>query len=110
MDAVEFLKEINRMCGENGPCRDCPLALAGPCAISKLARWDPNWVVQTVEKWSKEHPRKTRLQDFLEKYPNAPLIHDGMKLPKACAQNLGYCESCPVGTNCYSCWNEPLED
>lgn len=107
MDAVEFLKEANRMCCTLS-CSECELNSTG-CNIMGLGTNSCD-VVKLVEQWSKEHPRKTRLQDFLEKYPNAPLIPDGMKLPKACAQNLGYCESCPVGTNCYSCLNEPLED
>lgn len=73
---------------------------------------NPCDAVKLVEQWSKEHPRKTRLQDFLEKYPNALLTLDGMKFPKVCAQNLGYCESCHGGESvgCYQCWNEPVED
>lgn len=119
MDAVEFLKECKRICKKNaGTCNLCPFGGKNDKGITlcdfhvKYFRpeMSPERIIGAVEKWSKEHPRKTRLQDFLEKYPNAPLIPDGMKLPKACAQNLGYCESCPVGVNCYSCWNEPVEE
>lgn len=100
MDAVEFLKEKNRMMRTDSEAydeiKDIPTVQA---------------VVAYVEYWSQKHPRKTRLQDFLEKYPNAPLTLDGMKTPKACAQQLGYCESCHyVGGGCYNCWNEPVED
>lgn len=100
MDAVEFLKEAKR----------AKEYYEGFWSVEQLLG-NPEWSVQQIEFFSKEHPRKTRLQDFLEKYPNAPLTLDGMKTPKACAQQLGYCESCHyVGGGCYNCWNEPVED
>lgn len=125
MDAVEFLKEWKRMCDKNMEynknigekyCKeDCPIiqirktSYCISCQDAVLG--NPVESIQSIEKWSKEHPRKTRLQDFLEKYPKAPLTLDGMKTPKACAQQLGYCESCHyVGGGCYNCWNEPVED
>lgn len=91
MDAVEYLKEANRMCCAL-ECSECELNSHG-YNIMGLGT-NPCDAIKLVEQWSKEHPRKTRLQDFLEKYPNAPLTLDGRKFPKACAQNLGYCESC----------------
>lgn len=111
MDAVEFLKEYHRMCGESGSCCDCPLNIAGPCDISELERWDSDWVVKTVEKWSKEHPRKTRLQDFLEKYPKTPISSKGVPT-RFCPQDIGYkCEyECNRGKTPPECWDEPVED
>lgn len=44
-----------------------------------------------------EHPRKTRLDDFKEKYPNAPLNTSG--IPALMPWNLGYCGDTP----CYAC-------
>ena len=57
-----------------------------------------------------EHPRKTFLQDFLEKYPKAPLDRDGT--PRACPEIFGYLpldyvERC--GGDCIACWNQPLD-
>lgn len=113
MDAVEFLKEYHRMC-KSVDCIKCGLYHLNNETGSNCPEYieaHPDKAVQIVEQWSKEHPRKTRLQDFLEKYPKAPLTLDGMKTPKACAQQLGYCESCHyVGGGCYQCWNEPVED
>lgn len=43
------------------------------------------------------NPRKTRLADFLEKYPNAPLNPIGT--PRLMPWNLGYCGN----TSCYAC-------
>lgn len=111
MDAVEFLKEANRMCCAL-ECSECELNLHG-CNIMGLGT-NPCDAVKLVEQWSKGHPRKTRLQDFLEKYPNAILTQDNLKMPMVCARELGYCEHCTpckyCKPDCYSCWNEPVED
>ena len=44
-----------------------------------------------------EHPKKTRLADFSEKYPNAPMGEDS--LPFLMPRSLGYCGDTP----CYAC-------
>mgnify|MGYP004511495287 CR=1 FL=1 len=61
------------------------------------------------------HPKRTRLMDFLGKYPNAPL--DGSGTPKLMPQYLGYCGD----ITCYDCvkgagkplawcWGQEVED
>lgn len=110
MDAVEFLVERKRMCDSfsAGICEDCPLFddVDGCGVFMKTPKFKPEDLLSIVEKWSKEHPRKTRLTDFLEKYPNATMGDDG--LPRSCARFLGYTKLCPGG--CCRCWNTPLED
>ena len=53
--------------------------------------------------------KKTRLQDFMKKYPNA-LIRNGH--PDVCCYQLGYCEyfECAMHNGCTDCWNELLKD
>lgn len=67
MDAVEFLKEWKRMCGQDKTCNEC--SIRGICLYSMCSSPDSivkvEEIVESVSKWSKEHPRKTRLQDFL---------------------------------------------
>ena len=113
MDAVEFLKEYHRMC-KSVDCIKCGLYHLNNGTGSNCPEYieaHPDKAVQIVEQWSKEHPRKTRLQDFLEKYPNAALTSYGHKIPKVCAQDVGYCASCKyLGNKCHQCWNEPVED
>ena len=111
MDAVEFIKQHIRICNAYD-CDDCPLH--GKCAINggALLRDDKDIIasVATVEQWEKEHPRKTMLQDFLEKYPDAPLNING-DYPECCPFMLGYKKGdCikPRGT-CVECWNRPVE-
>ena len=68
MDALEFIKERNRMCKSFGDgCWKCPAYKNSGCIA---AFWEEE-LVPIVEKWSKENPRKTRQDVFLEQYPEA---------------------------------------
>lgn len=117
MDAVKFLKEIKRLCKQQERCDKC--LLYGKCSEADVQQHSDgnaiNELVRAVEEWSDEHPAKTRLQDFLEKHPNAPLEHFGA--PWIRPVNLGYCNSknCTGCDMQYSkssaqCWNLPLEE
>lgn len=81
MDAVKFIEERNRMCKSTNPsgCRGCP-AFIGPgcCAVGLGSTVDAKAQITMVEKWSSEHPRKTRQDLFLEMYPTALLIEGGI--------------------------------
>ena len=63
MDALEFVRETNRMCKSFSiSCGSCPAKKHGNCTATI---WDEE-IVPIVEKWSKEHPRnKTRQDVFL---------------------------------------------
>ena len=75
MDALKFIEERNRMCDYytkndviNG-CADCP-----ECdSACNVVRYVTSEYIANVEKWSQEHPRKTRQDVFLENYPDAAL-------------------------------------
>lgn len=69
MDAVKFLQERNRMFLSGG---------ATP-SIGLEDDFDPVMAVEIVEKWSEQHPRRTRKSVFLEQYPEA-LVFDGGNL------------------------------
>lgn len=119
MDAVDFIKERNRMCEfyDNGRCHGgCPAY--GGISCNDLTRiTDQGYaLVKIVEKWSSEHPQKTMLQDFLEKFPKAPLQSDGT--PSLCPYKCGYtredyCKKFnpnPTYKTCLDCWSRPVED
>jgi hypothetical protein len=78
MDALEFIRERNRMCNsfDHIGCGNCPANKHGECIITL---WDEE-IVPIVEKWSKEHPRKTRQDVFLEQWPEAKVNEDGVLL------------------------------
>ena len=112
MDAVKFIKEYSRLCNTYKNCTKCPFR-ENPCGT------DCEWtlgleeeIVSTVEQWSQSHPQKTMMQDFFEKFPNAPKAKDGM--PRMCPEDCGYKESneyCDdIKFGCLKCWSRPLEE
>ena len=65
-----------------------------------------------MKKQEEEHPQKTIVQEFLEKYPDARINNRGIP-PELCPGDLGYSEAekCGTGNNiCVECWNRPLEE
>lgn len=76
MDAVEFIRERNRMCRAFGKsCDGCPAVYENGWGCDDDA-WDEK-LVDTVEKWSAAHPHKTRQSVFLEQWPEAYVPEDG---------------------------------
>ena len=66
MDALKFFKERMRMCDYYPRCFECPRADEPNCNIEEMSYEELKNFVNTVEQWSKEHPPRTRLQDFME--------------------------------------------
>lgn len=111
MDAAKFLVEFNRMCKSfsNTNCEGCIREKHyKPCNIGEMNPDELCELVADVEQWSKEHPQKTRQQDFLEKFPKAETNNNGT--PKACCKHLGYTMDCPTRSSCKECWNKPMEE
>lgn len=85
------------------PCSDCPMLDASRKCIDGTKE-----SVDIVEKWSKEHPVKTIMDDFLEKYPKVKMDKDGT--PVVCAEDLGYKINCfDNRRDCIKCWDTPME-
>ena len=100
MDAVKYFEERERMCKTYPTCEGCPLEPKDEYDCIK----DSVKAVAIVEKWAEEHPQKTILTDFLEKFPKANLNNEG--IPAICPHYLGYkyeCDKC-----CIDCWNRPI--
>lgn len=77
MDVMKFLKERKRMCKSFTNCASCP-ANNSDCTGTKDSSDDVyQKLITAVDKWSREHPRKTRQSIFLEQYPEAQLTMDG---------------------------------
>lgn len=78
MDAAKFIKERSRMCNSYEDCDDCPLGEA-ECVITDTTPDDDcKRIIDAVDKWSKEHPRKTRQSVFLERYPETVIDQYGV--------------------------------
>lgn len=75
MDAIKFIEERNRMCksfDKGYGCQMCPACDNDLCCVvSVTSTLDATAQITIVEKWSAEHPRKTRQSVFLERNPEA---------------------------------------
>ena len=78
MDALEFLKERNRLCNSYKCCVGCPFGAADCVVRDMTSEHTCKRIVAIVEQWSKAHPRKTRQSVFLEQYPEADIDANGV--------------------------------
>ena len=91
MDAVEYVKQRNRMCDYYVNCDDCPVGDYQGCAsIVEIPK-----LVPIVEQWAKEHPVKTRQSEFFNQWPDAEIGYDGLPTVAPCQLNIELlqCES-----------------
>ena len=86
MDAVEYVKELRRICKSHPACNVCPLN-SKFCYIANMCE-DAEKAVKIVEQWAKDHPVKTRQSEFLKIFPNAVIKNGTIAI---CPQNV--CES-----------------
>ena len=88
---INFLSELKKLCDSEDATR----------------------VIEIMQKWSDEQPKKTYMQDFFEKFPKAQLDSDGT--PFACRKKLyggvrPNDKACDRREACKYCWNEPMEE
>ena len=70
------IKDLKRMCASYKKCDDCPF---GDMCFDDSVSCLPDNTDEIVDEWVKEHPIKTYLQDFFEKFPNAPKEEKGTR-------------------------------
>lgn len=100
MDAVEFLKERRRMCVNNDGCKKCLLGVSeNGVSCSSLMYNHPEKAVAIIERWSIEHPVKTRQSEFLGIFPEARL--DEQNILIICPQSIE--EKYICSTSCSYC-------
>lgn len=117
---INFLAELQRLCDSRTTCyadaahkEQCPMFGRCEDALTKIDIEDATKLIEIMQKWSNEHPKKTYAQDFFEKFPKAQSYSDGS--PVMCRKII-YGEIRPPFENCYytgacyRCWNEPLND
>ena len=102
MDAVEFLKEAKRYCKWcKNTTQDGKKRLCDVCYFEKLNNifnlhpMAYHKFVETVEKWAKAHPVKTRQDEFFNQWPDAEIGYDGLPTVAPCQLNIELlqCES-----------------
>lgn len=117
MDTIEFIEERCRMCNYHYGCNACPGKEGVElCVFSVGSGISAKEQVAIVEKWSAEHPRKTRQSVFLKQYPNSLIDDEGILEINPCHidKNFNhffsknYCEiSCTICRRNY--WNEEVK-
>lgn len=113
---ISFLAELNRLCNLRTRCvageaneEQCPLLGRCEDALTKICIEDATKLVEIVQKWSDEHPKKTYAQDFFKKFPDAPIDKSFKeKCPWVCRMGI-YGGECS-GIECDECWNKPMEE
>lgn len=80
MNAVEYIKNLRRLCESQADCPECPLH--ENCkedgyvyCIADVSEYVEK-AVQIVEQWAKYHPVKTRQSEFLKLFQNAVIDED----------------------------------
>lgn len=77
MDAVEFVNKMNRMCAKYPGCVGCPIETENQDEDC-MSKVPAEQMVAIVEKWTSEHPRKTRQSVLLAQWPNCMMGDDGV--------------------------------
>lgn len=119
MDALKFLNEQRRMCYSFNLCIDCPLYYITCDARPECRCAEENEdIVHKVERWSNDHPVKTRANKFLAQYPDAPKSSiDGYPQIDPCEMCEEYRKKMDErgchAVSCLACrkefWNEEIE-
>lgn len=107
MDAVEFVKTVNRLC-KNLRCKECPVYKEGICTVGfdDYSVKSIEETVSKIEQWAKDHPVKTRQSEFLKIFPNVQIQDNVIWVcPKAISCNYRQKENC-YEINCLDCKRE----
>lgn len=117
---INFLHELQRLCDSRTACaadaaneEQCPMLGRCEDALTKIDIEDAKKLIENLQKWSDEHPKKTYVQDFFEKFPKAQSSIDGA--PLLCRQRVygetrPAFEDCNYPGTCKNCWDEPMEE
>ena len=92
------IKDLKRMCVSHEGCEECPFFCNCSSPDSFLDNAD-----EIVEKWVEEHPVKTYMQDFYEKFPKAYKESDR---PTVCRALIYGEEPNCFKIDCKKCWDQ----
>lgn len=115
MDVAEYLKAKSRMTKNcDIPCMECPFYLYIETSCKDFERSHPEKAVELVEEWGKEHPEKTYLYIFKEKFPEIKSREENgvprTRFGLICRNDMFGIEEKCAGVDCTSCWNEIYPD
>lgn len=109
MDAVDFIKELHRMCNSYGTCRDCSLrSIVGDILCADALEK----AIPIVEQWSKEHSKVTNLDHVAEGLEKLGYKVDKERLHETCPAHLSPyftkygCDELKHCADCRKWWDE----
>ena len=108
---LDYSHEWSRMCKAtfDGTCDNCILKDAGIGCYN--TRYITQERIDIVQKWSDEHPEKTRKEAYLEIFPKLELLNDKVICFDDCfpcfGELLGKNGCDDVEKTCQDCWSEP---
>lgn len=113
---INFFAEAKRLCDSRTVCtadaankEQCPLFVFCKHPVITRGAEYAKKLIEAIQNWSDEHPKKTYVQDFFEKFPKAPKDKTFKeKCPWVCRMGI-YGGECP-SAGCVECWNEPMND
>ena len=113
MNVVEFLKESKRLCASFKYCKECPVYVDfSGCAVKPIVGANEEKTEAIIEKWSREHPAKTRQSEFLKMFPDVK-IQNGVIDIGPCVIDKKIKDSCGRHGTCFDCrkkyWLEEVE-
>ena len=118
-----FFKELDRMCRsiDGLKTNECPLRvkfISPNCdfcdkyVIDNITLYDKK-AIEIVQKWSDEHPLKTRQSEFLKQFPRSRVTADGTLDLLPCSVDTELKDRCDEFVGCYSCgrayWLEEVD-
>lgn len=116
MEFKELAKEFNRMC-DHYSYKWCETKCKIRATIKDGSKYCTSWIMKHPDKaeeivstWAKEHPVRTYLMDFREKFPLI-LYKDSDIYRNICRKAMyGQHNDC-VGylSKCNDCWNEEIK-
>lgn len=110
MEALEFARELKRMCVSHESCKDCTASQYTICSVRELEQ-----ILPIVERWSAEHPKVTNLDHYAEELEKIGYKVDREYLRKRCPiYKCSYFtkdkRQCNVTcTDCQKWWDEEYE-
>ena len=120
MDAVEFLREWDRMCRAESKvdnscgeaCKSCEMDQKGIGWCAYYVRKEPERAIKNVKDYMAKHPIKTRQSEFLKMFPNARMEGKTLDIDP-CQLDMRLRNSCGCKA-CHECreeyWLEEVED
>ena len=85
MEAVEFLRNYDRMCSTIDKCSECPAVNMKCC---ELYTDEQEKLVEIVEKWAKEHPEGTEQEQQKPEHPEEAADVTKPKQDEPCVKTI----------------------